>query len=156
MNERLCTETYRRGFRHVSPVWPWIFALKCGGLKFWFGLAGWLWWWWQLNLFWISDAYQRGLGQVGQAWPWIFFCRNGRMDIWSTICYCKYRFATIFHMRCPYFNSHVPTSFRFGLFMPTPSHSRHTRVSQVSHLSLIHIWRCRRLLTCRSRWSPYH
>ena len=22
-------------------------------------------------------------------------------------------------------------------------------------LSLIHIWRCRRLLTCRSRWSPY-
>ena len=23
-------------------------------------------------------------------------------------------------------------------------------------LSLIHIWRCRRLLTCRSRWSPYH
>ena len=24
------------------------------------------------------------------------------------------------------------------------------------HLSLIHIWRCRRLLTCRSRWSPDH
>ena len=23
-------------------------------------------------------------------------------------------------------------------------------------LSLIHIWRCRRLLTCRSRWSPNH
>ena len=23
-------------------------------------------------------------------------------------------------------------------------------------LSLIHIWRCRRKLTCRSRWSPYH
>ena len=23
-------------------------------------------------------------------------------------------------------------------------------------LSLIHIWRCRRLLTCRSRWSPDH
>ena len=28
--------------------------------------------------------------------------------------------------------------------------------SEVSSLSLIHIWRCRRLLTCRSRWSPYH
>eukprot|EP00826_Nyctotherus_ovalis_P032158 TRINITY_DN25962_c0_g1_i2.p1 TRINITY_DN25962_c0_g1~~TRINITY_DN25962_c0_g1_i2.p1 ORF type:complete len:110 (-),score=32.61 TRINITY_DN25962_c0_g1_i2:12-341(-) len=26
----------------------------------------------------------------------------------------------------------------------------------VSELSLIHICRCRRLLTCRSRWSPYH
>ena len=23
-------------------------------------------------------------------------------------------------------------------------------------LSLIHIWRCRRLVECRSRWSPYH
>ena len=28
--------------------------------------------------------------------------------------------------------------------------------SQVSWLSLIHIWRCRRRLRCRSRWSPYH
>ena len=24
------------------------------------------------------------------------------------------------------------------------------------HLSLIHIWRCRRSTLCRSRWSPYH
>ena len=24
------------------------------------------------------------------------------------------------------------------------------------HLSLIHIWRCRRVSQCRSRWSPYH
>eukprot|EP00826_Nyctotherus_ovalis_P011192 TRINITY_DN12921_c0_g1_i12.p2 TRINITY_DN12921_c0_g1~~TRINITY_DN12921_c0_g1_i12.p2 ORF type:complete len:155 (-),score=47.39 TRINITY_DN12921_c0_g1_i12:16-480(-) len=26
----------------------------------------------------------------------------------------------------------------------------------IINLSLIHICRCRRLLTCRSRWSPYH
>ena len=26
----------------------------------------------------------------------------------------------------------------------------------ISNLSLIHIWRCRRRLRCRSRWSPYH
>eukprot|EP00826_Nyctotherus_ovalis_P000895 TRINITY_DN10075_c0_g1_i2.p1 TRINITY_DN10075_c0_g1~~TRINITY_DN10075_c0_g1_i2.p1 ORF type:complete len:163 (-),score=6.19 TRINITY_DN10075_c0_g1_i2:35-523(-) len=26
----------------------------------------------------------------------------------------------------------------------------------IKNLSLIHICRCRRLLTCRSRWSPYH
>ena len=25
-----------------------------------------------------------------------------------------------------------------------------------SRLSLIHIWRCRRIERCRSRWSPYH
>ena len=29
-------------------------------------------------------------------------------------------------------------------------------ISGIIFLSLIHIWRCRRLLTCRSRWSPYH
>ena len=26
----------------------------------------------------------------------------------------------------------------------------------VHSLSLIHIWRCRRIERCRSRWSPYH
>ena len=26
----------------------------------------------------------------------------------------------------------------------------------IIHLSLIHIWRCRRIERCRSRWSPYH
>ena len=26
----------------------------------------------------------------------------------------------------------------------------------VDELSLIHIWRCRRIERCRSRWSPYH
>ena len=26
----------------------------------------------------------------------------------------------------------------------------------ITDLSLIHIWRCRRRLRCRSRWSPYH
>ena len=27
---------------------------------------------------------------------------------------------------------------------------------ECKRLSLIHIWRCRRRLRCRSRWSPYH
>ena len=26
----------------------------------------------------------------------------------------------------------------------------------ILYLSLIHIWRCRRIERCRSRWSPYH
>ena len=29
-------------------------------------------------------------------------------------------------------------------------------VKTVQSLSLIHIWRCRRIERCRSRWSPYH
>ena len=39
------------------------------------------------------------------------------------------------------------------------SHSaiRHsTQAPSLLLLSLIHIWRCRRLVECRSRWSPYH
>ena len=32
----------------------------------------------------------------------------------------------------------------------------HTLTPSISDLSLIHIWRCRRIERCRSRWSPYH
>ena len=31
-----------------------------------------------------------------------------------------------------------------------------SRTSKALTLSLIHIWRCRRIERCRSRWSPYH
>ena len=37
-----------------------------------------------------------------------------------------------------------------------PSLPRHTREHTGTHLSLIHIWRCRRYSLCRSRWAPYH
>ena len=30
------------------------------------------------------------------------------------------------------------------------------RICRSIYLSLIHIWRCRRIERCRSRWSPYH
>ena len=30
------------------------------------------------------------------------------------------------------------------------------RYNDILNLSLIHIWRCRRIERCRSRWSPYH
>ena len=33
---------------------------------------------------------------------------------------------------------------------------RYHRVLRPWFLSLIHIWRCRRIERCRSRWSPYH
>ena len=63
-----------------------------------------------------------------------------------------------------------PTArFQLGMLIPGKSlsrdESRNSRVStetldfawvRTFTLSLIHIWRCRRLLTCRSRWSPYH
>eukprot|EP00826_Nyctotherus_ovalis_P022885 TRINITY_DN17665_c0_g1_i1.p1 TRINITY_DN17665_c0_g1~~TRINITY_DN17665_c0_g1_i1.p1 ORF type:complete len:215 (-),score=42.06 TRINITY_DN17665_c0_g1_i1:18-662(-) len=37
-----------------------------------------------------------------------------------------------------------------------PELSRQDVSPKAIDLSLIHICRCRRLLTCRSRWSPYH
>ena len=36
------------------------------------------------------------------------------------------------------------------------SQSSSYNLLQHLHLSLIHIWRCRRIERCRSRWSPYH
>ena len=35
-------------------------------------------------------------------------------------------------------------------------HSFRSTWAIYSMLSLIHIWRCRRIERCRSRWSPYH
>ena len=34
--------------------------------------------------------------------------------------------------------------------------TQHGRRCGLELLSLIHIWRCRRIERCRSRWSPYH
>ena len=38
----------------------------------------------------------------------------------------------------------------------TRRYSERPCLSRIMLLSLIHIWRCRRRLRCRSRWSPYH
>ena len=35
-------------------------------------------------------------------------------------------------------------------------HTLQSRNITIIYLSLIHIWRCRRIERCRSRWSPYH
>ena len=35
-------------------------------------------------------------------------------------------------------------------------HSLRSLAIYIQKLSLIHIWRCRRIERCRSRWSPYH
>ena len=35
-------------------------------------------------------------------------------------------------------------------------HAWQTVFAVIVRLSLIHIWRCRRIERCRSRWSPYH
>ena len=51
------------------------------------------------------------------------------------------------------------TRFR-GELSPTASISasvvQGSSIGPASYLSLIHIWRCRRIERCRSRWSPYH
>ena len=40
--------------------------------------------------------------------------------------------------------------------MISVSHSYILVWTRALHLSLIHIWRCRRIERCRSRWWPYH
>ena len=43
-----------------------------------------------------------------------------------------------------------------GLCSVTDLLQRLPNIRALERLSLIHIWRCRRSTTCRSRWSPYH
>ena len=68
----------------------------------------------------------------------------------------------------------LDTDSQFYLSLEMLSHSLHTFINlgcfvllehtlfwvnsvySVCVLSLIHIWRCRRDVLCRSRWSPYH
>ena len=41
-------------------------------------------------------------------------------------------------------------------FLEIPKPFKRYQLGTVWRLSLIHIWRCRRIERCRSRWSPYH
>ena len=52
--------------------------------------------------------------------------------------------------------AHQSLSFLSRRSIKTVDQSSHKFFFALLTLSLIHIWRCRRLLTCRSRWSPYH
>ena len=45
---------------------------------------------------------------------------------------------------------------KFDFVIKSPPASHFIKEAAKLKLSLIHICRCRRLLTCRSRWSPYH
>ena len=71
-------------------------------------------------------------------WP-LMFCRT----LWSCISCISQQFALLY---CPCAKP------------PILSHTQQVsfQKAQLLHLSLIHIWRCRRYAVCRSRWSPYH
>ena len=43
-----------------------------------------------------------------------------------------------------------------AVWLVEPQLTKHWLNRLCTYLSLIHIWRCRRRLRCRSRWSPYH
>ena len=47
-------------------------------------------------------------------------------------------------------------SHGFLLDQVTSELHKRTFINRILFLSLIHIWRCRRIERCRSRWSPYH
>ena len=52
---------------------------------------------------------------------------------------------------------HTNTHTYHTITMYTLTHIyTHTHTHTHTLLSLIHIWRCRRVSQCRSRWSPYH
>ena len=48
------------------------------------------------------------------------------------------------------------TEMAVALAAATCTNVQQIMVADTVFLSLIHIWRCRRIERCRSRWSPYH
>ena len=57
-------------------------------------------------------------------------------------------FGSVYWPDCPIWNV-------LG-WVPCVQVTPHLKCMRLVTLSLIHIWRCRRIERCRSRWSPYH
>ena len=68
---------------------------------------------------------------------------------WPPFSFLCSTFCSLYTLVCLWFHPSGQISF-CAKSLRVESHERRC------NLSLIHIWRCRRLLTCRSRWSPYH
>ena len=82
---------------------------------------------------------------------------SGRVSYTSWV-YALYRHQ-VAYARNPCFSSDRITDICFYPYDHTYINSGvkvHGVVRWVTGLSLIHIWRCRRIERCRSRWSPYH
>ena len=105
---------------------------------------------------------------------WLWHTFNERLAVIVGCCYRYagyitpyqkvYSLAGIYYLRC---NQHYNNIAQCSLAYYTYDSCRSYTVTRVScntsmrqvillHLSLIHIWRCRRIERCRSRWSPYH
>ena len=52
--------------------------------------------------------------------------------------------------------SGLPSYLSHTIHYHIPSRTLRSNALYFLNLSLIHIWRCRRIERCRSRWSPYH
>ena len=109
----------------------------------------------------------------------LIFTRCGKMPTNCIFIASNFASCSLNWLQINFFNSLLFYLFTFAinLWHHKIRHSRcHCRVSQQSTwyettrtrfwwnfylksvwgLSLIHIWRCRRIERCRSRWSPYH
>ena len=89
---------------------------------------------------------------------WINFCIGSKWITNDTPSHSKQKLQTL-QAKSQTSNKWLDDSSTFphkqhtGFSTTTP---RLTKLTLVAILSLIHIWRCRRIERCRSRWSPYH
>ena len=80
------------------------------------------------------------------AWHLLSIVSSREMSIYSI-----YSHISVFLHVCKYIRF-IQLPFRFDLNL-----SKALFLYRICLLlSLIHIWRCRRIERCRSRWSPYH
>ena len=112
----------------IKPMIKLLFIFSRGAIE----IVTWWWWWWW--------------------WWYIIVVRE-----WQTACrrdMSTTQFFTWFRS----LNHRSRDHASIVLYRATESHNDNTSGTQVVAfgLSLIHIWRCRRIERCRSRWSPYH
>ena len=121
-------------------------------------------WWDGQNASWHDWSYQTIHRPLCRDW-WHWFPEINILVFkvseteYSTLikCVCLSDIYTVSQKNIPnIFNCIMKTNDQILIIFGTNIPDTTCHQMTVQFLSLIHIWRCRRIERCRSRWSPYH
>ena len=108
-----------------------------------------------------TETLSRSLTTNRPQWPWVW----KHLSRWRFSTSCHFRRKTFRSSCCsPQKNKDGGTGSLFFkiyfyimmCYVILDNNSKQVIWEKLTRLSLIHIWRCRRIERCRSRWSPYH
>ena len=86
-------------------------------------------------------------------WLWELFYLIHLFWVLVFLCQCLFWMVMVWwYLQLQYYSQPILWTKFHRLWYQNQIFAQHHNL----HLSLIHIWRCRRYSLCRSRWSPYH